>query len=630
MALHYLNDLKYNKEEAKALIKFLSSGIDIIGLDTETTSLDPFSCQLLLVQIYVGNDTYVLNRGKLGKDFFVNLINLINKNNITCVGHNIKFDAKVLRVDTGVWLNNLYDTMVMESVLTAGIGDKLTSLATLVKKYCDIELSKTTRLEFIDLNQNSVFTEQQINYAATDVIYLFDIYKKQMDEASKANLGRIIQLEKEVILEVCKMELAGISLDTDCWKRLTEDAELKAKLHMAETRSLIVDSIDTSKFKNALEFADALAIREPAKTKKARAALESIVDPNLCLSWVKNNFNVGSPKQLKTALLLAGVDTPDTNEKTLNKLPKNKIVDSILEFREWEKLLSTYGYNIIDLVNPVTHRIHTEYFSVGTVTGRFSSSNPNLQNIPPKYRIGFISKPGYSFLAMDYSQQEYRLAGAVSGDPVIIDAYVRGSDMHTATAAIRFKKDLSEVTSDERKFGKTMNFAVLYGTTIWGLKRNFNISLEEAKELLDEFWNGYQRLSAFKKSAEEKIVKLGYSVTPMGRRRYFRPLPLFATPYEVERYYEQMKREGFNMIIQGGGADITKLAMVKLGKDNPFGDRFNSLLQTHDEIVAEVEDSILKSAEEFMKYTMEYVFQPFLGIIPAKVDGRIGKNWGKG
>ena len=624
MAIHYIDTFSKVKEFI-AKIKEAKS----IDLDTETTGLDPYTCKVLLVQIGIDNDVYVLNRGKLGKEFLTQLVELINQNNITCVGHNIKFDIKVLKVDTGILIKNVYDTMTAESVLTAGIGEKLYSLAKLVKKYCDVDLNKDTRLEFLGMDWDSSFTEQQINYAGTDILYLSKIKSKQIERAQFERLIFTLDLEMTLLPVVAKMELQGITLDIPHWNKLINDSQDNLNRLGIKMRELIFSAVDVKSFTNAYEFARALDV--PVKTIKLKKILESIVDPALVMKWINDTFNIGSHKQLLTALRLAGVDTPDTNEKTLEKLPSNPIVDCILEYRDYEKRLSTYGQNIIDLINPITGRIHTEYFQVGTATGRFSSKNPNLQNIPTHngYREGFVSRPGYSFIAMDYSQQEYRLAGAISKEPVIRDAYLNGADMHIATAALKFKKDFKDITKDERKFGKTMNFAIIYGTTIYGLARNFSIPKTEAQTLLDEYWNGYKRLFALKNGIEDMIVKNGYSVTPLGRKRYFKPVPAFGTPYEIEKVVSQMKREGFNMVIQGGGADVTKLAMINIDKNNPFGDKFCLLLQVHDEVVAEVHDSILKEAEDFMRYEMIAAFQPLLGDIPAMTDSKISKRWTK-
>lgn len=631
MAIFYIDNLTDKLDSAKELIRRLSDVPDFIGLDTETNGLDPFTSIVLLIQIKIGGDIYILNRGSLGIRFAQNILSLIKEKNIKCVGHNIKFDTKMLRADTGIELTNLYDTMIAEAILNAGIGDKYYSLGTVVNKYCNVVLEKDTRTEFISLNHQSCFTEQQIMYSALDVLYLFDIRERQTEAIHKEGLQTILELEMDVLPCVADMEFAGIPLDPEHWNGLIELSKKSMTEKSVVLKNLILDTIDLSKYENALQIIDELAIREGAKTKRDRSALEKISDPLVIRDWLITNFNMGSSPQLVKALNLCGIKTKSTNEKIINKLPKHPIIDAIIDFREVKKQFESYGYNVLELINPVTKRIHTDYFQLGTVTGRFSSSNPNLQNLPRKggYREGFISSPGKTLLSMDYSQQEFRLAGATSNEPKIIEAYKQGHDMHTATAAIHFNKRLEDVTSEERNIGKTMNFAILYGTTAWGLKKNFNISTEDAEQMLKKFYDGYPVLSSFMNKSQEKILELGYSITPMGRKRYFSSPPLFCTPQEIERIEAQTKREGYNFIIQGGGADVTKLAMVKIYRENPFGKKFQLLLQVHDEVVAEVDDDIIEQAVEFMSYCMKEVFQPFLGEIPAKVDYKLGKRWSK-
>jgi DNA polymerase-1 len=628
MAIHYIESLANNRGDVNNLIAelLLSS---IIGLDAETTGLDPYTDKILLLQLSVGKNIYVIHRYNMGDLFFVKLLELIKKHNILCVGHNIKYDIKMLKMDTDILLTNIHDTMIVESVLTAGIGEKLYSLARLLNKYLGIEISKEIREEFIGLDPSTKFTDRQITYAATDVLYLTALYDAQIKLASREKLTNIVNLEMELLPVVVGMELHGIHLDEEHWKNLIVENEKQLKEVGLKLRDVLFDSFDMSQFANAYEFAKAVSI--PIKTKKLQKSLESIQDSKAALGWVKEMFNIGSPLQLVTSFRLAGIDTPNTNAKILNKLPKNPIIDTLLEYREYEKRLSTYGQNVIDLVNPVTKKIHTEYFQMGTHTGRFSSKNPNMQNIPTHggYREGFVARPGYSFIAMDYSQQEYRLAGALSKEPAIIEAYISGFDMHIASAAKRYGKELKDVTKDERNKGKGINFTVLYGGTEYALGKNLDVPTNEAKSILAKFFADYPRLTAFKNEAENMIVKLGYSVTPMGRKRYFPPLPALGDPREIENLVRGIKREGFNMIIQGGGADVTKISMINMYKHNPFGDKFSLILQVHDEVVAEVEDSILKEAEDFMRKEMTGAFQPFLGEIPAMTDAKVSKRWTK-
>jgi DNA polymerase-1 len=335
-----------------------------------------------------------------------------------------------------------------------------------------------------------------------------------------------------------------------------------------------------------------------------------------------------------TAINLLGCNVTSTTEKVIAPFAKDhESIRKLLEVREVGKSVSTYGLTWLKNIHPIDGRVHTEYFTGGTVTGRFSSSNPNMQNLPVHggFRECFIPEEDYVYISCDYSQQEYRLAGAVSGEPIIIDAYKNNSDMHTATAANFFDKPMNEVTKDERSWGKTRNFEIIYGTTEWGLSKSLKSTVKYAKDVLDKYWAGYPTLAKFKEAVEAKILELGYSCTPLGRRRYNLERPVFATPWELEMWKSQAKREGFNLIIQGGGADIMKIAMVNLYKNNIFGDKFRLLLQIHDELLVEVHKSIIEEAGQFLKKEMIEAEQVFLGEIPAVVEGfdQVKMRWTK-
>jgi DNA polymerase-1 len=624
MSLNYIQDLKGVSD---FLIKLNDS--EVLGFDTETTGLDPFNDRLILVQFsFKNNDVYVINVRNIGYDHCKSIFDKINQLNIKLIAHNATFDIKFIYTHFGIMLKNVHDTMVAEAILTAGLGKFKMSLAEVIHKYIGVEITKDTRKDFFNFPENSVVSYEMVAYAGIDVIHLMNIYKLQMKAMEDSKSLDVYNLEMMVIPAVASMEINGVSIDADKWKALVEKAEIDVKELDIKIREFFVENSKISG-KTSLEVAHMFKI--PVKLKRDIEALSMIVDASNIKKWLVDNINLGSPKQLKTCLHNVGIKVADTNEKTLRKLPKNEVIELIFKYREYDKKITSFGMNILELVNSKTGRIHTHYSSIGTATGRFSSSVPNMQQIPSTndYRNAFIAGDGKSFVAMDYSQQELRLAGAISNEDKFIEAYINNTDLHQLTASLLFGIPLNKVEKSQRSIGKSINFAILYGTTDYGLKYNLDVSMEDARRFINNFYNGYPKLAMFKAYAEERIIELGFSVTPLGRRRYFTPRPMFITPDELEKYYGKLKREGFNHIIQGSGADITKMALQRMFFENPFGDKFKLILQVHDEIVTEVDDSVLEDGIKFMKSIMEQVEQRFLGKIPAAVDYKVGKMWSK-
>jgi DNA polymerase I len=598
-----------------------------IGADLETTGLDWMLNKILLFQLYVGEEIYIVDVRKLGYDHLTDLVRYIESSGNTLIFHNAKFDVKFIFYATKILLTHLYDTMIAEAVLVAGKGKMYCSLAELAEKYTDYFMDKSKRSEFIDFPDDKPFTETMFQYAALDVKVLSEIRAGQLEVVEKTFQTAVVDLENKLLPVVAKMEIDGIRLNAEQWLDVERKAVEKRDELTTNLKNMIVEFATSLPVENGLKLAETLKV--PVTGKARRAALESVTDISLIKSWLFEHFNVKSSYQMKAVLHLMKIPVKDTNEKTLTDYADREIIKLLLSIREVNKQIDSYGRNVIELIHPVTGKIHTEYNTVGARTGRFSSEKPNMQNVPKSggYRECFYPDEGYLFAAVDYSQQEYRLSGAVSRDPVIIQAYKNGSDMHTATAQLLYGKN--EVTKEERAIGKTVNFAILYGSTEWGLKHNLDISLEEAKKIIHDFWDGYKNLSRFMKIAGDKILELGYSCTPIGRRRYNLAKPLYLNSKEFVKWQERVLREGRNFIIQGGGADMLKIAMVEIFARNPFGDNLKLCLQIHDELIAQVHESIKDEGLQFIKSVMEEVESRFLGEIPSKTDGELKERWSK-
>lgn len=613
------------QEEVRGLVHRILDDPCILFADIESTGLDWLSDEILLFQVKHRDSIYIIDVRGVGYDVLKQLLQWTSGQ--TFVFHNAKFDLKFLAYRTGILLKNIYDTMIVEAVLNAGIGKPLYSLEELAEKYAGIFMNKEVRMAFVNYPADKPFTEAMLSYSAVDVLALEPIYLGQMEKVVETHQVDVANLENNLLPIVAKMEMDGIRLNKEQWLKVEAAAIERREELNTQLKTTIVDFLLTLKVDNGFELARKVVI--PVSTKKLTKYLEEITDTQDLRGWLMTNFNTKSSHQMKALLNLMQIKVKDTNEKTLEDFKGEPVIDLLLDIREVNKQIDSYGSNILSHIHPKTGKIHTEYLTVGTRTGRFSSNNPNMQNVPRMggYRECFIPDEGYLFAIVDYSQQEYRLAGAVSGDKVIIKAYQEGSDMHTATAQKQTGKE--KVTGEERGRGKTINFAVLYGSTEYGLKRNLQIPIDEAKDILKKFWEGYPRLDKFMKLAGDKILELGFSSTPLGRRRYNVAKPTFMNSYEFIKWQERVLREGRNHIIQGGGADVLKLAMIEIERKNPFGDLLRLCLQVHDELVTQVHESIAEEGLKFIIDTMESVEQRFLGSIPAKADGKLREQWSK-
>jgi len=608
-----------------------------IGLDTESVGLDYFNDKFLLLQVCVNNHIYIFNVEKLGEHLNY-IVDLVNESKKVCIGHNIKYDIKVLKVNTDILIYNVFDTMVIEGVLTAGLGNNFSSLAGLLNKYLGIELDKDIRDDFIGAN---TITQEMYLYSALDVKHLNNLRKVMETALVENKLMQVANVENKLVPIVAQMEYNGVLINDKLWNKLTNSATRKVDILKTSLESSLLDNIKSKlKKKNALEMLEFLSV--PVTLKRDRVPLQAITDFDYAFSQVKSKVNFGSHKQLLRILQLNGIPAKSTNAKDLDHI-KNEypILNELMSFKEYSKKISSFGTEFVQKINPKTGRLHCNFNQLGTSTGRWSSDSPNLQQIPrvkdkedkdyesSLYRKCFIARPGYKLLTVDYNQAELRLLGAVSGEPEFIRAYQEERDLHQLTGSYIFFKEFEEVTKDERWIAKQVNFAIGYGSTEYGLYYHFGIPIEEGREHIKNFFKAYPYIKYFVDYAGEIIWERKYSVTPYGRKRFFDNKYLFDTSWEAKKYKASVIRKGVNHIIQGGSADILKLSFIDIYYDNPFEDGLRILMSVHDEGVYEVREDIVNDVIPFVMGIMESTEQKFLGEIPAKADYTIGDYWSK-
>jgi DNA polymerase-1 len=512
------------------------------------------------------------------------------------VAQNAKFEYKVFRHYSGITKHGEYETMLAERLLTAGLrGDA--SLKGMAAKYLGLTLDKEVRETFYKRRiEDEPFSEEQMRYGATDAYVVLPIRDAQEARLAEHKLRKVADLEFRCLPVVGDMELAGVRVDQAAWRAILEAERV------------------------ALEGAEAELWRElePTAMQQTMFGVPAI--------------NMRSQKQLLKAFRELGIDLENTLEATLVRIP-HPAVKKLLAFREHEKVLSAFGENVLALVNPVTGRIHADFNQLGAeATGRFSCTAPNLQQIPAtsEFRTCFVPAPGYKYALCDYSQQELRVLGELSKDRGFAEAFHSGLDLHSVTAANMFKVPYEQVTKDQRSRAKSINFALAYGMGPGGLAGRLEISVDEARDLINKYFAAYPGIKGWLDKAVQQSVERNYARSILGRRRHFtRP----AGDPRSDEYRKQMsaiERQSKNLPIQASSADMTKLALVYLRKAlREGGYDAHIVLAVHDEIVVEVREEQADEVKGVLEDCMLRAARVFLKSVPAVADAKVADAWVK-
>lgn len=591
------------KDLAKLIKDFAKE--KLISVDTETTSQIAMEAELVGISLSKkeGEAFYIPVGHDEGKQLDKSLVlkslkPMLESEKVKKVGHNLKYDYMVLK-NAGVQLNGIYfDTMIVAYLLNQNIrSPKLDDVA-----FSEIGIEMIHIQEIIgngkdEINFRDTEIEKAYKYACEDADVALRLYRHLREELGEKNQkGLYEQIEAPLIPILAEIEMAGILVDSKILKDSSEKMTAR------------IERLETDIYKLAGE---KININSPSQLQVIlfeKLKLQDKIDDKRELKKVKSGgYSTGAGELEK----LVGT---------------HKIIEKISEYRELSKLRSTYLDALPKLINAGTGRIHTSFNQAITATGRLSSSDPNLQNIPIRtdegreIRKAFVVPKGMKMLAIDYSQIELRVVAHVSGDKVMTETFKRNEDIHTATAAKVYGISESEVTSKMRRNAKAVNFGIIYGVSPHGLKASTGMSYEEARDFINKYFQVHTGIKKYTEEIIEVAKKVGYVDTLFGRRRY---LPeITSSNFQVRGQAERM---ALNMPIQGTAADLIKLAMIEIAKGlTKISPETKMILQVHDELVFEVPEADIKKVSDFVCDKMDNVIKLS---VPITAVASTGNNW---
>ena len=579
------------------LKEIVSAIKDEFAFDIEATGKDPMADSIVGFSVSADKETgyyiplrhsYLGAPEQIGMKEALDILTPIFENpDIAKIGHNLKYDTMMLKQEGVVTKGRLYDTMLASYLINPNKPNH--SLEDVGFEY--LSRRKRTFAEVLNKKKSfaDVFVEEATRYSAEDALLAFELKDILFEKLKEAGLeGVYFNIEAPLIPVLSDMEEAGVKIDVDKLNDISK--ELARELDSTQRRIFFLSG---------------------------------------------EEFNINSPKQLAKVLfhslgLKPGKKTKtgfSTDVSVLEELAmSHELPREILNWRSLSKLKATYVDALPVLINPKTGRVHTSFNQTATATGRLSSSDPNMQNIPIKGEWGkriretFIADKGNLLLSADYSQVELRILAHLSKDEVLVDAFSKGIDVHAKTASEIFGVMVDKVTDEMRRTAKTVNFGVIYGMSPFGLSAALSIPHEEAKKYIEKYFERHPGVKQYIEAALSEVRQKGYTVTLAGRRR---PIPEIRSQNSNAR--AQAERLAVNSPIQGSAADIIKIAMINIReklKEEHLAARM--ILQVHDELLFEAPEFELNSVTDMIKREMEGAVKL---LVPLRVDIGHGRNW---
>lgn len=560
--ISYINNVEaYNKSNIKEVLEDAS----LLFLDTETTGILPRRDKLCVLQIRAKGKTYILNLNTLPESLFDEVIGIINKESKTWVLHNAKFDLGFFFVKGINVYANIEDTMIIETVLRQGnIKDRL-SLKDMAMNYCGIELDKEEQTS----DWSGDLSDAQITYAANDVIVLEQIYRAVSNEIVARGLEEVCKIENNAVKATARLEVTGVHIDT----KVLRDEKKNIQSQIKELKKPFTDE----------------------------------------------NINVNSPMQLKNYLNKKGIPVKKTDKEELSKYVEYEVVHQVFKIKQLESQVKGLE-SLLAGRSRHTERVYCTYNQNHTSTGRYSTTKPNIQGLPhtDAVRSMIIAPPDKKLIICDYSQIELRIMAEVANDPAMMQAYIDKKDLHKITAATVNHIPYEEVTAEQRKSAKAMNFGLIYGMTgktfIRYAKTNYGVDIDpdDAVDIIDSFFGLYKEVCNRIFVMEDKEVN--YESTKSGRTRVWENT--FPT-MNVRCNYE----------IQGLGADIIKIALARVEKEMVCTGEAELMITVHDEIVIAVDKERAEELALKLKKIMEEAAKVYIKKVPIIADVSIGDSW---
>lgn len=601
--------------------KWLSK-LNIVALDCETEGFFDHNNKIIMLQLSDGVNVFVIDTRVID-------ISLLKEplENILVLGQNLKFDYKFLK-KKGIELDNIYDTFLAECILTNGLKDRKLGLEYLAKKYCEVQLDKSVRNQFIKL-KGDPFTDKQIVYGSGDVVHLFKIKELQEIELTKYSLHEVTNLENKACLALADIEYNGIGFNPKDWLELAKKAKFNIEKYQIELDNMVIKEPRLSKYIKKVE----------------QLGLFGIVDRPISINW-------DSPTQMQKVFKNLGLKLESSSEKEIQKYQNQyPLVKKFIDYKKDSKLVTTYGKEFLRYINPTTNRIHADFWQIldtfRVSCGGGKSNNKlsvNLQNLPAKneYLNCFIANKGNKIIGIDYAVQEARIAACGSKDIVWLNTFRQGKDLHSEVCKMMFNitDELVRTKPDflrgktYRDAAKNLNFGCLFGMTKYKLSRELSITIEEAQDLIDKYFRATKQLKSYLDNCSTYGLFKGYirSFKPYSGIRWFPQWKENLDKYKDNKIIGEITRASYNTPVQSTAALMTKLALVKIRKyikDNKLQDKVKLVHVVHDATYTEVQEDF---AEEFSKIQSELMIEAgreFNLELPMETDITITNFWSK-